>query len=120
MDRRTFLSLSAAGTLANFSGISAFAADSTSDVNTAIPAPPVIPLSPSAPLSSELVALQTKVRQALDIYRTRYLNTRDHSPWEVMHSFIGYGIPTMVRRDGPDGEPVTAIGLLCYNHRCKG
>jgi hypothetical protein len=37
-----------------------------------------------------------------------------------MHAFIAFGVRTQVRRDGPTGDPVNAIGWLCWGGRCQG
>lgn len=72
------------------------------------------------PLSPAVQALGPKLRQVLATYAPRHLNTRDDSPWEVMHWIIAYGTDSMVRRGGPQGEPITAVGWLCYNGPCRG
>ena len=66
-------------------------------------------------LSPKMQALADKVRRALAEYQARRLNTRDHGPWQIMHSTIGQGIGAKVLAGGPSGEPVTAIGWLCFN-----
>ena len=71
-------------------------------------------------LSSSMVALRNKVRRALAMYETRRLNTREHSPWEVMHALIAYGVRTEIHRGGPGGPNVNAIGWLCWDGRCAG
>jgi hypothetical protein len=82
-------------------------------------APPTEPLA-TDDLPPALVALRNKVRKTIAIYSPRHLNARDHTPWEVMHGFIAYGIPTQIYRDGPGGETVSAIGHLLWGGRCKG
>jgi hypothetical protein len=69
-------------------------------------------------LSPELVALHDKLRQALTMYYPRHQNSRDNNPWEVMHAIIAYGVETRIFKGGPDGEPVNAIGWMCYNYAC--
>ncbi|MEE2706141.1 MAG: hypothetical protein VX988_03770 [Planctomycetota bacterium] len=71
-------------------------------------------------LSPQFIALEQKVRQALDIYRDRNMNTRDHGAWAVMHSLIGYGVEKEVLVGGPNGKPVNAIGWICWNGVCRG
>ncbi|MCH8924106.1 MAG: hypothetical protein IIA67_13280, partial [Planctomycetes bacterium] len=63
----------------------------------------------------KLKTLLAKVNKALDFYQRRQLNTRDHSPWEVMHSLVAYGCDTQIYRGGPGGQKVNAIGWLCWN-----
>jgi hypothetical protein len=84
------------------------------------PEAPAIASDSISNLSPELVALEQKVRQALDIYRDRNLNTRDHSAWSVMHSLIGYGVEKEIHIGGPNGKPVNAIGWICWNGICRG
>ena len=76
--------------------------------------------SSAQPLTPELLRLRGKVRSALQIYRPRSLNTRDHNPWEMMHAIIGFGVDANALRGGPKGEKVNAISWMCYNGACKG
>ncbi len=78
------------------------------------------PTLPSVTLRPEVLAAQRKARQALDHYRPRQLNTRDHDAWEVMHSLIAYGVDQQVQIGGPGGRSANAIGWLCFNGPCKG
>jgi hypothetical protein len=71
-------------------------------------------------LTPELEALRDKVRKALAMYYPRHQNTRDNNPWEVMHAIIAYGVDTQLFKDGPRGEPVNAVGWMCYNYPCAG
>jgi len=84
------------------------------------PAPSEGTQSPHEPLTAELVELRGKVRSTLRMYQPRSLNTREHSPWEVMHAIIGFGVDANVYRGGPKGEKVNAISWMCYNGACKG
>ncbi|OHB79297.1 MAG: hypothetical protein A2W31_15725 [Planctomycetes bacterium RBG_16_64_10] len=71
-------------------------------------------------VGAEGVALRDKVRQVLRIHFQRSLNSRDHSPWAIMHSVIAFGVDTQIRLGGPQGTPVTAIGWLCFNRNTRG
>ncbi|MCH8043404.1 MAG: hypothetical protein IID44_06760 [Planctomycetes bacterium] len=76
----------------------------------------------SEELTAELKKLKTllaKVDQVLAVYKRRQLNTRDHSPWEVMHSLVAYGCDTEIFRGGPGGKKVNAIGWLCWSGTCN-
>lgn len=53
-------------------------------------------------------------------YRNDRLNTRVHDCWEVMHTIIPHGVRAEIRRGGPNGTPVNAIGWLCYGGQCAG
>ena len=90
-----------------------------------IPAPEVVEeesrdsSQPLQPLTRSQQRLRTKVRRVLAHYYNRPLNTRDRSPWEVMHGILAYEVHSKVLRGGPKGEPVTAVGWLCFNQPCK-
>jgi len=62
-------------------------------------------------------ALRGRIRRVLAAYYHTPVNTREHSPWEIMHWIVAYGVDAPVRRGGPGGEPITAIGWLCFNGR---
>lgn len=84
------------------------------------PAPtPLVPAD-EAPLNPALVTLRERVRQALDTYYVRPLNSRDDSPWSVLHWAIAYGVDAQVAVGGPDGERANAIGWLCVNRHTAG
>jgi hypothetical protein len=74
----------------------------------------------AAPLSPELVRLRDKINETLAIYQRRHQNTRDNTPWEVMHAFVAFNVRTEIRRDGPNGPPVNAIGWILWGQRCNG
>jgi hypothetical protein len=78
------------------------------------------PSASAADLTPELAALRDKVRRVLAMYYPRHQNTRDNNPWEVMHAIIAYGVDTRIFKDGPRGEPVNAVGWMCYNYPCAG
>jgi hypothetical protein len=71
-------------------------------------------------ISPETEQRLLKVRRVLEVYRLKLLNTRDHGPWETMHAIVAFGVDTKVRRNGPTGEPVTAIGWLAFNNPAAG
>lgn len=72
------------------------------------------------PLSPEMTALRSKVRQALGMYFHRPLNTVEHNPWEVMHGIIAYGVDAQLRRGGVGGQEVNGIAYLSINGPCRG
>lgn len=78
------------------------------------PAPNVERLSPRMEL------LRERLMQCLKFYYKRNLNTRDDSPWSIMHAALSYGVDSQVQRGGPKGPTVNAIGWLCFNGPCKG
>jgi hypothetical protein len=71
------------------------------------------------PLTAAQQRLRTRVRAVLAHYYRRPLNTQDRSPWEIMHAMLSYEIHSKVLRGGPQGEPVSAVGWLCFNQPCK-
>ncbi len=74
----------------------------------------------SAPLTPELVRLKNKINETLAVYSKRHQNTRDNTPWEVMHAFVAFNVRTEIRRNGPNGPPVNAIGWILWGQRCNG
>jgi len=78
------------------------------------------PIGPPPPKSSRLDRLRVRIAQTLATYQRRPLNTSHHSPWEIMHGFVSFGIPTQIRAGGPRGELVNAIGWMNSGGRCRG
>jgi hypothetical protein len=76
--------------------------------------------SSDSPLTPEFSALRQRIHSVLAHYQTRKLNTRDHNPWEVMHGIVAYNTATEIRRDGPGGPQVNAVGWLLSGGRCRG
>lgn len=64
--------------------------------------------------------LKQKVTRTLDRYYVRAFNSRDLSPWSIMHWSIAYGVDAEIRVGGPNGQLANAIGWLCYNYQCRG
>jgi hypothetical protein len=71
------------------------------------------------PLTPTQLRLRKKVRSVLNHYHSRPMNTRDRSPWELMHAMLAFEAHSQVLQGGPDGKPITAVGWLCYNQACK-
>lgn len=69
------------------------------------------------PLSRGQINLRNKIRRVLSYYEARPLNTRDRSPWEVMHALLAFEVHSKVLQ--ANGKPITAAGWLCYNKSCK-
>jgi len=71
-------------------------------------------------MTAELELLRKRVQMALAYYYQNWtLNTREHSPWEVMHAIIAYGVDTRLAKGHAGGERTTAIGHLCYSGICN-
>ena len=73
-----------------------------------------------APQTARFERLRRWITHTLNTYQRRPLNTAQHTPWEVMHGFVAFGIPTQVRVGGPAGDPVSAIGWSSMGGRCRG
>ena len=87
--------------------------------------PPIVatrlqPTGKPAPRTQRFERLRARINQTLAAYQRRPLNTAQHTPWEVMHGFIAFGIPTQIRVGGPGGDLVNAIGWSNMGGRCKG
>jgi hypothetical protein len=72
------------------------------------------------PRTTRFERLRVTIAKTLATYQRRPLNTAQHTPWEVMHGFIAFGIPTQVRVGGPAGDLVNAIGWSNMGGRCRG
>ncbi|MBM3954136.1 MAG: hypothetical protein FJ309_05910 [Planctomycetes bacterium] len=72
------------------------------------------------PATQRMARLRGRIAETLATYQRRPLNTAVHTPWEVMHGFIAFGIPTKVRVGGPGGDLVNAIGWMNMGGRCRG
>jgi len=78
------------------------------------------PTGMPAPKTARFEQLRKSIAKTLATYQRRPLNTADNTPWEVMHGFIAFGIPTQVRLGGPSGDLVSAIGWSNMGGRCRG
>ena len=72
------------------------------------------------PKTRRFERLRGRIAQTLATYQRRPLNTAHNTPWEVMHGFIAFGIPTQVRVGGPSGDLASAIGWSNMGGRCRG
>lgn len=72
------------------------------------------------PQTKRFERLRAQIAHTLATYQRRPLNTAQNTPWEVMHGFIAFGIPTQVRVGGPGGDLVNAIGWMNMGGRCRG
>lgn len=71
------------------------------------------------PLTRNQKNLRNKIRRVLSYYYNRPINSRDQSPWEVMHMVLAYEVHSKILQGGPGGDPITAVGWLCFNRDCK-
>ena len=72
------------------------------------------------PKTRRFERLRGRIIQTLATYQRRPLNTAQNTPWEVMHGFIAFGIPTQIRVGGPSGDLASAIGWSNMGGRCRG
>ncbi|MFM8436804.1 MAG: hypothetical protein ACKOBP_15995, partial [Planctomycetia bacterium] len=75
---------------------------------------------PQPPQTRRFNRLRSLIANTLATYQRRPLNTANNTPWEVMHGFIAFGIPTQVRVGGPSGGLANAIGWMNMGGRCRG
>jgi hypothetical protein len=64
--------------------------------------------------------LMARVRRVLDSYYLQPMNTKEDSPWSLLHWSIAYGVDATVCMNSPNGQQVTAIGWLCSNYPANG
>lgn len=89
--------------------------------------PAVAQQTPSAPQSSASLPpltrqqqqLRNKIRRVLAHYYNRPLNTANRGPWELMHAMLSFEVHSRVLQGGPKGDPITAVGWLCFNQPCR-
>lgn len=83
---------------------------------------PLQEVQPAVLLDPKLAALRDRCRRIIAHYEQGRLklNSRDHTAWEGMHAIVAYGVKTMIRDGGPQGEEQTAVGWLCFNRPMKG
>jgi hypothetical protein len=78
------------------------------------------PTGSPPPRTPRFERLRKQIASTLALYQQRPLNTAHNTPWEVMHGFIAFGIPTQVRVGGAVGDLVNAIGWSNMGGRCRG
>ena len=83
------------------------------------PSPETSPTESLPLLTTSQRNLRKKIRGVLTHYYNRPMNTRDRSPWELMHAMLAFEAHSKVLQGGPNGDPITAVGWLCYNQECK-
>lgn len=71
------------------------------------------------PLTRQQIQLRDKIRRVLAHYYNRPLHTGDRGPWELMHAMLSFEVHSQVLQGGPKGEPITAVGWLCFNQPCR-
>lgn len=77
--------------------------------------------SPTAtPLAKEKLELRDRVRRVLAGFLRQPLNTADNTPAEILAFCLAYGCDAEVRFGGSGGQPISAVGCLCWNYSCAG
>jgi hypothetical protein len=74
---------------------------------------------PLEELTPEHEARRQRIRQALEFYYNRMLNTTEDSPWSMMHHMIAWGADAYVWVGKPGDKRVSCIGWLCANGSCE-
>lgn len=71
-------------------------------------------------LPAHVRAIRVPLQQCLGWYERRPLNTRDDSPWSIMHALLGGGASTAIAVGGPQGRRTSASEWLLSNQPCAG
>ena len=71
-------------------------------------------------LSPAAAALRDRVRRTLDHYFHQQVNTGENTPAEVLAFSLAFGCDAEVRYANAAGNPMNAIGCLCYGYSCAG
>lgn len=75
---------------------------------------------PSEGLTHVELGRRERIRECLEFYYSRMLNTRDDSPWSMMHHMIAWGTDSRIWIGPPGGRNESCIGWLCANGACEG
>jgi hypothetical protein len=65
--------------------------------------------------NNTLANRRANIRQCLNFYYTRPLNSREHSPWSIMHTMVAWGTDSQILVGGERGERTSAVRWLCSN-----
>ena len=74
----------------------------------------------SMELSPRMLARKRRIAQTLDHYYRLPLNSKDHSPWSLMHTMIAWGSDSYIRAGGPQGRSVGTVHWLANNGLSDG
>jgi hypothetical protein len=93
------------------------AADSDTDTEPETPAPesPVLP-----PLSESMLKLRDLVRGVLARHANQPVNTRSHTPADILHFCLPYGVKAKISTVSGSSQKINAIGTMCWNYPCAG
>ncbi|MEM9316906.1 MAG: hypothetical protein AAGA95_20040 [Pseudomonadota bacterium] len=70
--------------------------------------------------SPAMAARRQRIRQCLDFYYNRPLNTAEDSSWSMMHIMMAWGRDSKIYVGPPGGRVVSTIGWMCANGTCDG
>ena len=70
--------------------------------------------------SPGMAARRQRIRQCLDFYYNRPLNTAEDSSWSMMHIMMAWGKDSQIYVGPPGGRMVSTIGWMCANGVCDG
>ncbi len=74
---------------------------------------------PIEQMTPQQEARRHRIRQTLEFYYNRMLNTVDDSPWSMMHHMLAWGADAQIWVGGEGGKRVSCIGWLCANGLCE-
>ena len=64
--------------------------------------------------------LRDRITAVLQKFEDQRLNSRENSPWQVMHRVVAYGVDTQIEVGRSGGPKQSAIGWLLYNQPFRG
>ena len=65
---------------------------------------------------ADLLLLRSKIRACLHDYYKQFDDVERREPWDILHAALAFGVDATVLSGG---EPVNAIGWLCWNGPCR-
>lgn len=71
-------------------------------------------------LDAAMSALRDRVRQTLARYIQQPINTSENTAGEVLDYCLAFDVDAEVRYGNNAGNPINAIGCLCFNYPCGG
>ena len=66
-------------------------------------------------MTSTMRSRKKRIDQVLNHYYKRPLNSKDHSPWSLMHTMVAWGSDSYIRAGGPTGRTVGTVHWLANN-----
>ena len=76
---------------------------------------------PAKEVTAAMAARRERIQQVQRFYYyQRPLNTRDDSPWSMMHHMLAWGVDGYIQVGAPGGRQASVIAWLCGNGPCEG